>query len=72
MATIYKSVQVEGIPEKLQKDLDALTDDGWTYTDMHPLSFCQEPVRRVGPATITDTSFRRTNECFLLIMQKTV
>jgi len=73
MATIYKSVQVEGIPEKMQKDLDALTDDGWTYTDMHPLSFCQEPLQRVGPRADRDVdSLRRTNECFLLIMQKTV
>lgn len=72
MATIYKSVQVESIPEKLQKDLDALTDDGWTYTDMHSLSFCQEPIFRTGTRSVSDTSFRRTNECFLLIMQKTV
>lgn len=72
MATIYKSVQVEGIAEKLQKDLDALTDDGWTYTDMQPLSFCQEPLARIGPVEVRDPSFRRTNECFLLIMQKTI
>ena len=70
MATIYKSIQVESIPEKLQKDLDALTDDGWTYTDMQPLRFCQEPIVSSGGASVT--SFRRTNECFLLIMQKTV
>lgn len=72
MAVIYKSVQIEGIPEKFQKDIDSLTDDGWIYTDMSPLRFCQEPISRVGPRSVSDDSFRRTNECFLLIMQKTV
>lgn len=71
MATIYKSVQVEGIPEKMQKDLDALTDDGWTYTDMLPLRFCQENTFRAARRVPGD-SITTTNECFILIMQKTV
>lgn len=70
MATIYKSVQVEGHPDKLQKDLDALTDDGWTYTDMLPLKTCQVPI--TTPTGTSNDSTETRNECFILIMQKTI